>query len=156
MQLVEGPFRHFAAAWRFQPLGERACKVEFSMEFEFAEPRAARRCCSPLFERIADSMVDAFTRRADEIHGAEVEVVHARPGGAEDRGDPACADGATACAMRVAASGLERSPAVGIFGKRAAMDTRLADGDRVGDLPAAGDRIRRRPRGAGRKRGVWR
>src|SRR5512138_87784 len=36
MQLVEGPFRRFAAGWRFQPLGEDACKVEFSMEFEFA------------------------------------------------------------------------------------------------------------------------
>lgn len=69
LELVEGPFRHFAAAWRFQPLGERACKVEFSMEFEFAS-RALAVLLQPLFERIADSMVDAFTRRADEVHGA--------------------------------------------------------------------------------------
>jgi ribosome-associated toxin RatA of RatAB toxin-antitoxin module len=68
LKLVEGPFRHFAAAWRFQPLGERACKVEFSMEFEFAS-RALAALLQPLFERIADSMIDAFTRRADEIHG---------------------------------------------------------------------------------------
>jgi ribosome-associated toxin RatA of RatAB toxin-antitoxin module len=70
LELVEGPFRHFAAAWRFQPLGERACKVAFSMEFEFAS-RALATLLQPLFERMADSMVDAFTRRADEIHGAE-------------------------------------------------------------------------------------
>ena len=70
LKLVEGPFRHFAAAWRFQPLGEQACKVEFSMEFEFAS-RALATLLQPLFERIADSMVDAFTHRADEIHGAE-------------------------------------------------------------------------------------
>jgi ribosome-associated toxin RatA of RatAB toxin-antitoxin module len=70
MQLVEGPFRRFAAAWRFQPLGERACKVEFSMQFEFAS-RALAALLQPLFERIADGMVDAFTRRADEIHGAK-------------------------------------------------------------------------------------
>jgi len=70
LKLVDGPFRRFAAAWRFQPLGERACKVEYSMEFEFAS-RALAALLQPLFERIADSMVDAFTRRADEIHGAK-------------------------------------------------------------------------------------
>lgn len=70
LELVEGPFRHFAAAWRFQALGEQACKVEFSMEFEFAS-RALATLLQPLFERMADSMVDAFTRRADEVHGAK-------------------------------------------------------------------------------------
>jgi ribosome-associated toxin RatA of RatAB toxin-antitoxin module len=70
LKLVEGPFRRFAAAWRFQPLGEQACKVEFSMEFEFSS-RALAALLQPLFERIADSMVDAFTRRADEVHGAK-------------------------------------------------------------------------------------
>jgi ribosome-associated toxin RatA of RatAB toxin-antitoxin module len=70
LELVEGPFRRFAAAWRFQALGDRACKVEFSMEFEFAS-RVLAALLQPLFEHIADSMVDAFTRRADEIHGAK-------------------------------------------------------------------------------------
>lgn len=70
LKLVDGPFRHFAAAWRFRPLGEQACKVEFSMEFEFAS-RALATLLQPLFEHIADSMVNAFTRRADEIHGPE-------------------------------------------------------------------------------------
>jgi ribosome-associated toxin RatA of RatAB toxin-antitoxin module len=70
MRLVEGPFRRFAAGWRFEPLGEQACKVEFSMEFEFAG-RTLGALLQPLFEKIGDSMVDAFTRRADEIHGAQ-------------------------------------------------------------------------------------
>jgi len=70
LRLIEGPFRHFAAAWRFQPLGAQACKVEFSMEFEFAS-RALATLLRPVFEHIADSMVNAFTRRADEIHGAK-------------------------------------------------------------------------------------
>jgi len=68
LRLVEGPFKAFAAAWRFRPLGERACKVEFSMEFEFAS-RALATLLRPVFEHIADTMVNAFTRRADEIHG---------------------------------------------------------------------------------------
>ena len=70
MKLVEGPFRHFAAAWRLQPLGEKACKVEFSLEFEFAS-RTVAAVLQPLFERMADSMVAAFTRRADEVYGAQ-------------------------------------------------------------------------------------
>ena len=70
MKLVEGPFHRFAAAWRFHPLGEKACKVEFTLEFEFAS-RAVAALLQPLFERMADSMVAAFTRRADEVYGAQ-------------------------------------------------------------------------------------
>ncbi|HZQ74509.1 MAG TPA: type II toxin-antitoxin system RatA family toxin [Burkholderiales bacterium] len=66
MALVEGPFRHFSAAWRFQPLSDAACKVEFSMEYDFSS-RALARLLEPLFEHIADTMVDAFTRRADSL-----------------------------------------------------------------------------------------
>jgi ribosome-associated toxin RatA of RatAB toxin-antitoxin module len=68
LRLVEGPFRHFAASWRFTALGADACKVEFTMAFEFSS-RALALVLQPLFERMADSMVDAFTRRADQIHG---------------------------------------------------------------------------------------
>jgi ribosome-associated toxin RatA of RatAB toxin-antitoxin module len=66
--LVEGPFRHFAASWRFTAFGADACKVEFTIAFEFSS-RALALVLQPLFERIADSMVDAFTRRAGQIHG---------------------------------------------------------------------------------------
>ena len=68
MRLVEGPFRRFGAAWRFRPLAANACKIEFSLEYEFASAPLAK-LLEPLFERIADTMVDAFTRRADELHG---------------------------------------------------------------------------------------
>jgi ribosome-associated toxin RatA of RatAB toxin-antitoxin module len=69
MRLVTGPFKHFAAGWRFAPLAENACQVEFSLRYEFAS-RALAKLLEPLFEQIADTMVDAFKRRADEIHGA--------------------------------------------------------------------------------------
>jgi ribosome-associated toxin RatA of RatAB toxin-antitoxin module len=65
MRLLKGPFRHFAAAWRFTPLSAQACSVEFSLEYEMAGPLA--RMLEPLFDHIADTMVDAFTRRADEL-----------------------------------------------------------------------------------------
>ena len=62
MRLVEGPFKHFAAAWRFTPLGAAACKAEYSMEYEFSN-RVVAAALEPVFRRIADSTVDAFTKR---------------------------------------------------------------------------------------------
>ena len=70
MRLVEGPFKHFAAAWRFTPLGARACKAEYSMEYEFSSSVIAT-VLGPLFERIADTTVDAFTRRIQARPGAQ-------------------------------------------------------------------------------------
>jgi len=63
MRLVTGPFRRFSAEWRFTPLGAGAVKAEFAMEFEFATPLLARTL-GPVFERLADSTVNAFVHRA--------------------------------------------------------------------------------------------
>lgn len=38
------------------------------MAYEFSGP-AVSAALGPLFEHIADTMVDAFTRRADELRG---------------------------------------------------------------------------------------
>jgi ribosome-associated toxin RatA of RatAB toxin-antitoxin module len=67
MRLVKGPFRRFAAAWRFKPLGPESCTVEFSLEYELAGPLG--RLLEPLFDQISNTMVDAFTRRAGELYG---------------------------------------------------------------------------------------
>jgi ribosome-associated toxin RatA of RatAB toxin-antitoxin module len=63
MRLLEGPFRHFAAAWRFTPLAADAAKVEFSLEYAFSS-RIVAAVLEPVFSRIADSTVEAFARRA--------------------------------------------------------------------------------------------
>jgi ribosome-associated toxin RatA of RatAB toxin-antitoxin module len=65
MRLLEGPFRSFAAAWRFTPLEANAAKVEFSIEYEFSS-RLVAAALDPVFSRIADSTVEAFARRATE------------------------------------------------------------------------------------------
>jgi len=70
MQLVEGPFRHFSAAWRFAPLGEHAATIEFEMAWEFGAVAPAR-LLEPLFEHIAGTMVEAFTRRARRVYGTD-------------------------------------------------------------------------------------
>jgi ribosome-associated toxin RatA of RatAB toxin-antitoxin module len=69
MRLVEGPFKRFDAAWRFTPLSAQACRIDFTMEYEFSS-RVVALLLDPLFDRIADTMVDAFARRADAVYGS--------------------------------------------------------------------------------------
>ncbi|HKK14128.1 MAG TPA: type II toxin-antitoxin system RatA family toxin [Gammaproteobacteria bacterium] len=68
MRLVEGPFRHLEGFWRFDALGEQACKVAFDLDFEFAS-RMLGMVVGPVFSQIANTLVDAFQRRAVEIYG---------------------------------------------------------------------------------------
>ncbi len=63
MRLLEGPFRRFAGRWRFTPLGPGAARIELALEYQLAAGPLGR-LLEPLLERMADTMVDAFTRRA--------------------------------------------------------------------------------------------
>ena len=67
MRLVEGPFRQFEAHWKFAALGTAGTKIEFTIAYEFADPIAAV-ALEPLFQHIAGTMVDAFTRRAERLY----------------------------------------------------------------------------------------
>lgn len=69
MRLVQGPFRRFHGEWRFVPLGEHASRIEFTLAYEFSS-RTLGRLLAPLFDGIADSMVEAFVRRAAELHAS--------------------------------------------------------------------------------------
>ena len=72
MKLLEGPFRRFSAHWRFRALGRHAAKIEFALAYEFAN-RISARALDPLFESIANTLVDAFTRRAAQLFDGEAE-----------------------------------------------------------------------------------
>jgi ribosome-associated toxin RatA of RatAB toxin-antitoxin module len=65
--LREGPFRKLCGEWIFSPLGELGCKVELSMEFEFAG-RLINAAFGGVFSHIAATLVDAFCKRADEVY----------------------------------------------------------------------------------------
>ncbi|TXH43050.1 MAG: type II toxin-antitoxin system RatA family toxin [Burkholderiaceae bacterium] len=69
MSLVNGPFSHLRGEWRFLPLADgKACRVEFELEYAFGSV-ALQALISPVFDRIAASLVDSFVQRADEVHG---------------------------------------------------------------------------------------
>ena len=75
LQLVDGPFKTLEGLWRFLPVptGDaakaKACKIEFELRYSFANG-ALDALISPVFDRIANTFVDSFVKRAEEVHGA--------------------------------------------------------------------------------------
>lgn len=70
--LVKGPFSKLDGQWDFTPVGaagERACKVEFSLRYDFNNAALAA-LIGPVFEKIAGSLVDAFVKRAGQVYGS--------------------------------------------------------------------------------------
>ena len=70
LKLVDGPFRRLEGLWLFKPLNEEACKIEFSLSYEFSS-KLFERVIGPVFSQIANTFVDAFVRRADDVYGGE-------------------------------------------------------------------------------------
>jgi len=68
LDLKDGPFRKLRGVWTFTRLREDACKVELELDFEFSG-RLIDKAFGGVFGQIANSMVDAFCKRADEVYG---------------------------------------------------------------------------------------
>jgi ribosome-associated toxin RatA of RatAB toxin-antitoxin module len=70
IRLTEGPFRHLDGTWRFTPLGQTACKVEFALHYEFSS-RLLEKVLGPVFSHIANTFVDSFLKRAQQLYPAQ-------------------------------------------------------------------------------------
>ena len=71
MQLVDGPFSDLEGHWRFVAIGaagSAACRVEFDLRYAFAS-RALETVLSPVFDRVANTFVDSFVTRAEQVYG---------------------------------------------------------------------------------------
>lgn len=68
MNLMDGPFRAFAAEWTFLPLGEQACKASLEMNFEFSAG-LLDAALGTLFESTARELVNAVCARAEQLYG---------------------------------------------------------------------------------------
>ena len=68
IRLVEGPFRKLDGGWHFADLAGRGCKIEFELHYAFASG-VLERITGPVFQRIADTLVDAFVKRAGQVYG---------------------------------------------------------------------------------------
>lgn len=68
MQLVDGPFSRLEGGWRFEPLGDAGCKISLDLEYDFSS-RLVSMVTGPVFNKIANSLVDAFRQRAVDVYG---------------------------------------------------------------------------------------
>jgi ribosome-associated toxin RatA of RatAB toxin-antitoxin module len=78
ISLVDGPFSSLDGTWRFMALPngaalstqepERACRIEFDLRYAFAS-RTLELVVSPVFDAIANTFVDSFVKRAQQVYG---------------------------------------------------------------------------------------
>lgn len=69
IKLIKGPFSQLEGEWNFVSLGadQRACRVELVLSYGFDSTLG--RLVSPVFDKIASTMVDAFIKRAKQVYG---------------------------------------------------------------------------------------
>ena len=68
IRLVDGPFRRLDGGWRFTDLGGKGCRIDFRLHYEIAS-RILDKLIGPVFGHIANTLVDAFIRRAEQVYG---------------------------------------------------------------------------------------
>jgi len=66
--LIDGPFKHLQGCWKFLALDGDGCRIVLDLEYELSNA-VLRHTLGPLFREIANSLVDAFCRRAQELYG---------------------------------------------------------------------------------------
>lgn len=73
IELVDGPFTMLSGGWTFSQLGDNASKVSLSLQFEF-NGLLSRLAFGAVFSQAANSLVDAFCARANELYGSSVPI----------------------------------------------------------------------------------
>jgi ribosome-associated toxin RatA of RatAB toxin-antitoxin module len=74
VRLVDGPFSLLEGSWIFAPVGRpgaeppTACRIEFDLRYAFAS-RPLEAVVSPVFDRVANTFVDSFVTRAEQVYG---------------------------------------------------------------------------------------
>ena len=67
IRLKNGPFKYLDGEWQFIALRENACKIEFRLNYEFANS-FLEKIIAPVFNHIAATFVDGFVTQADKVH----------------------------------------------------------------------------------------
>ncbi len=68
IRLRDGPLQHMDGHWKFTPLGETACKIEFRLHYEFSN-KLLEKAFGPVFHHIANTFVESFVKRAQQRYG---------------------------------------------------------------------------------------
>lgn len=68
IRLLDGPFRQLEGFWRFDDLSGQFCKITLDLEFEFSN-KLIGIAFGPVFHQVANTLVDAFCKRAEKVYG---------------------------------------------------------------------------------------
>lgn len=68
VEYLDGPFRYLNNHWKFEPMGEERCEVDFFVDFEF-KSGLLQRVIGVVFNEAMQRIVRAFERRAAELYG---------------------------------------------------------------------------------------
>lgn len=68
MRLLDGPFKLLNGEWRFKELNAEACRIDFMLQYEFSN-KLLDAVLGPVFNYIANSFVEAFIQRAEQVYG---------------------------------------------------------------------------------------
>ena len=63
LELVDGPFKVLCGSWDFTPLGDKGCKINFVLHYEFANA-FLDKLIGPVFSYISKNIVDCFIKEA--------------------------------------------------------------------------------------------
>jgi len=67
ISLINGPFKHLEGYWSFETT-PRGSRINLNLEFEFST-RLLALAFSPIFEKVANTLVQAFSNRAQQVYG---------------------------------------------------------------------------------------
>ncbi|MES2883214.1 MAG: type II toxin-antitoxin system RatA family toxin [Pseudomonadota bacterium] len=67
MQLLQGPFKSLVGEWRFQSLGQGACKVSLTVELDWGV-LSLGRLLGPQLDRAISTVMQAFKQRASQLY----------------------------------------------------------------------------------------
>ena len=65
--LLDGPFKHLEGFWRFDATSKTQSRVSLDLEFETSGMFSF--AFGPVFHQMANSLVDAFDKRAQDVYG---------------------------------------------------------------------------------------
>jgi len=66
LALEDGPFESLGGEWRFDALSDEACRVSLDLTFQLRSG-LLKMAASRLFESVANDMVDAMVKRANQL-----------------------------------------------------------------------------------------
>ncbi|MDT0576629.1 type II toxin-antitoxin system RatA family toxin [Croceicoccus sp. F390] len=72
---IEGPLSHLENIWRFEPVTEHSCRIDFCVNFAFRNP-VFEKLAGSYLDRAFRKMVGAFEERAAQLYGSSSSSAH--------------------------------------------------------------------------------